>query len=129
MFSANHGESLRNTIIKYEEYVTSSSDSLSDIAYTLARKREHLGHRAFCVTKGQGKLEVMSASKPRVLPQIQYVFTGQGSTWAGMAVELLSYTSFRSDIDLMDSLLKDLPHPPQWTIKGIASNNVVHLGC
>lgn len=118
VFSANHPDSLRRSVTDYQQYVTSNCSNLADLAYTLGSRREHLVHRAFCVTDGKAPLEVTPFAKSKSCPQINFVFTGQGAQWAGMAKELLEdFPDFRDDIRAMDKVLAELPDPPSWTIE------------
>lgn len=76
-------------------------------------------HRAFCVTDGKAPLEITPFAKSKTCPQINFVFTGQGAQWAGMANELLEdFPEFRDNIKAMDKVLAKLPGPPSWTIEG-----------
>lgn len=92
---------------------------MKDLAYTLGARREHLPHRAFCVTNGNEPLEPSPVTKTRTPPQIIFVFTGQGAQWTGMGKQLMEdFSEFRNDIKEMDKVLGNLPTPPAWTIEG-----------
>jgi acyl transferase domain-containing protein len=94
--------------------------SLIDLAYTLSVRREHLPHRAFCVTHGGLPLEVSAPSKASsTTPEIVFVCTGQGAQWAQMGAKLMEeFPAFEEDIRAMDRALAKLPYPPSWTIEG-----------
>ncbi len=117
VFSANHPDSLRRSVMDYQQR---SPSVLADVAHTLGARREHLAHRAFCVTDGNTPLEISPFAKVKSPPQINFVFTGQGAQWTGMGKELLEdFIGFRDDIKAMDKALAQLPLSPSWTIEGI----------
>ncbi|PKX91350.1 type I polyketide synthase [Aspergillus novofumigatus IBT 16806] len=119
VFSANHPDSLQRLISSYQEYAARSNVLAADLAYTLAARREHLPHRAFCILNGQTWKEVSRTAKAKSAQTLNFVFTGQGAQWPGMGKELIQqYSSFRKDIHDMDRVLQELPHPPTWTIRG-----------
>ena len=119
VLSANHTDSLSTLVGRYKEYVKEKPQNLSDLAYTLGARREHLPYRTFLVTDGKEFVEGAQAIKPNSVSRLNFVFTGQGAQWAGMAKELIhDYPSARRDIEIMDQALQDLPHAPSWTILG-----------
>ncbi|KAI3325957.1 hypothetical protein HD806DRAFT_520675 [Xylariaceae sp. AK1471] len=98
-----------------------------DLAYTLASRRSNFNTRGFLVaprgdaisqsfkeqlfTTGTAASDV--ASQP-----LAFVFTGQGSQWAGMCRELfLEFPVFNKAISEMDSVLRRIPHVPDWSLK------------
>jgi acyl transferase domain-containing protein len=127
MFAGKDASSVEQTAAKASSYAEAHSDSLGDIAHTLARaasKTTQPSHRAFAVVEKQSPslpIEVSPTVKaPSRRPAVHFIFTGQGAQWAGMGTELLtSYPSFRADIKEMDKTLQQLPHPPLWTIEGM----------
>lgn len=119
VFSANHPKSLSSSIADYQRRVSTHPHLLKELAHTLGARREHLPHRAFCVTDGTGTFEPSALSKHKSTPQVVFVFTGQGAQWTGMAKQLLEdFAEFRSDIRSMDNVLAEVPNPPSWTIEG-----------
>lgn len=119
MFSANHVDSLKRRIADYQQHIAANSHLLKDLAHTLGARREHLPHRAFCITDGKEPLETSLFTKCKSSPQITFAFTGQGAQWTGMAKQLLEdFAEFRDDIRAMDNVLAELPIPPSWTIEG-----------
>jgi acyl transferase domain-containing protein len=119
IFSANHPESLRRMVENYETYLTKSPQSLADLSYTLGSRREHLLHRAFCVTSPGETLTVSTVGKTTSVPQIALIFTGQGAQWPQMGASLMKdFPVFRETIRQLDKHLSTLTNGPQWTIEG-----------
>lgn len=84
-----------------------------DLAYTLNHRRTAHQWKTFSIASSLGDLlrtidsdekefEHISSKTPR----IGFVFTGQGAQWAGMGMELMSYSEFRSSIRAADKFLK-----------------------
>jgi acyl transferase domain-containing protein len=124
LFSANTQASLKSTVEKYELFLDSNPHLLSDVAYTLANKREHRQHRTFAVCTSDN-LALSGTSAPIKVEQSQetslvMVFTGQGAQWARMGYELLrlkTNTVFGKTIALLDEVLQELgPLAPSWSI-------------
>ena len=119
MFSANDPASLTRTVNQYQEYVLRYPSALSDLAYTLGARREHMKHRAFSVISPGAPLDISPFGKAKVIPKINFIFNGQGAQWAGMGKELLTdFVRFHEDMRAMDHVLAQLPDPPDWTIEG-----------
>ncbi|KAF1979110.1 putative polyketide synthase [Bimuria novae-zelandiae CBS 107.79] len=119
VLSANTPDSLRRRVTSTETYLSSHAPAIVDIAHTLALRREHLPHRAFGIASADQVLTFSSFQKaPRAVPDIAYVFTGQGAQWAGMGASLMaSFPRFRETMAQLDSVLQALPLPPVWTIQ------------
>lgn len=119
VFSAGHPESLKHNIANQQHFIEQNPHLLKDLAYTLGARREHLAHRAFCVTDGTAPLRISPATRSKSAGQTVLVFTGQGAQWAGMAKQLWEdFDGFRRDIQDMDDILAGLPYPPSWQIQG-----------
>lgn len=120
-FSANQPESLDAMVRNYRGYLDSHPNSTADLAYTLARRREHLRHRAYVVVDSPNIPEDVPITKGKAgsVPSITYVFTGQGAQWPEMGKSLIETFSIVSEtIQQLDSFLATLKCPPQWTIRG-----------
>jgi acyl transferase domain-containing protein/SAM-dependent methyltransferase len=111
LFTANSSKSFTRLVDSYKPWIEQNPDKISDLAYTLARKRRQLPHRAFGIVKN-GVLETVSqrvqadASKPK---DVVMVFTGQGAQWPQMGRELLqSNDVFRSTIRSLDQHLQSI---------------------
>lgn len=129
ILSAYSTASLDAQVASYRSYLTttnnkSQSPQPSDVAYTLAHKREHKPYRAYAVTSEEAAAAAIiqpSASQavPDSPPHVGWVFTGQGAQWAEMGVSLLDTNAvFRGTIQKLDKFLLSLPTPPPWTIEG-----------
>ncbi|GAQ45906.1 polyketide synthase [Aspergillus niger] len=120
VYSANTTESLKKMITTYEVWAQKNPDKISDLAFTLANRREHLSHRAFAVAAQNGSVTPSAPLKAKKLPNIVMVFTGQGAQWPQMGRCLLlnpSYPVFRKTIRLLDAHLRTLEHAPDWSIE------------
>ena len=119
VFSANHPKSLSRSIDNHASYLSSHPDSLNDMSYTLSTKREPLSHRAFCIASEEDTLESSRINRPAGIPNVIFIFTGQGAQWARMGRELiLKEPSFSDSIRRLDKVLSSLPMPPSWGLRG-----------
>lgn len=85
----------------------SNSDTfnyLSDLSYTLAKRRDTFLWRSFAIANSLESLtEALKSELPRPVrvqspPKIGFVFTGQGSQWYAMGQELMVYPVFRESM-------------------------------
>jgi acyl transferase domain-containing protein/acyl carrier protein len=107
--SSTSAEQLRRTAGRLADWVTQSGDGngrgpaigLSDLAYTLTRRRGHRSVRAAVIATSREELikELREVAEGDALYQPAvaqddrgpvWVFSGQGSQWAGMGAELLA---------------------------------------
>ena len=119
LLSANNQASLKEHIVRIRDYAKRKPENASDLAYTLALRREHLQYRAFALI-GKDHQETISPPQKVIanLSGISMAFSGQGAQWPRMGAELLnSDPGFREDIRIMDNFLRTIRHPPQWTIE------------
>ncbi|OJZ89749.1 hypothetical protein ASPFODRAFT_183092 [Aspergillus luchuensis CBS 106.47] len=129
--SARSETSLRQMTSDLAEFVSHSAHPvpINDLSYTLSCRRSKMGTRGFFIesqaslNKGLDMSNLNLKSLVNEKPfQFGFVYTGQGTQWAGMAKELLSLSSvFREVISYLDSCLRAL-HPkdaPAWTLEGI----------
>jgi acyl transferase domain-containing protein len=118
VLSANNPNSLAKVIEKYRDFLTNTSLSLKDVAYTLGAHRDHMLHRVFAVINRK-TFEFSPVIKSTVSTVPVLVFTGQGAQWPKMAKELMAdYESFRVDIKKMEDSLSQLKQAPSWKIEG-----------
>ncbi|KAF4981694.1 hypothetical protein FZEAL_2581 [Fusarium zealandicum] len=118
VYSANSAESLTRMTEGYQEFIGNHPESLGDLAYTLANRRQHLSHRAFVVASKDRAGLVSPTSKVAQAPGVVMVFTGQGAQWPQMAKELLqSNDTFRGTIQSLDKHLQSVPNGPDWRLE------------
>ncbi|MDI3284216.1 type I polyketide synthase [Polyangium sp. 15x6] len=103
---------------------------LADVAFSLATTRAHLEHRAVIVaTERESAREALAAlatgrpdrrivqGRVRGSGRVVFVFPGQGSQWAGMAVPLLDASDvFRASIEACERALA--PHV-DWSLEQV----------
>ncbi|KAL7918585.1 polyketide synthase [Trichoderma austrokoningii] len=121
LLSSNSESSLKQTIEAHKTFAETTSSSLKDVAYTLARRRDHKSHRAFAIAgRVNDKLlfEEFGPESTEPAPRVAWIFTGQGAQWAEMGAELIdSNPIFRKSIRSLDAFLLGLPTPPTWNIE------------
>ena len=82
LFSASNSESLKRIAGDVENYCNSHPNSLDNVAYTLAKRREPLKLKNYCVVKHPTAPFVVSPQMKSQGPQqAAFVFTGQGAQW------------------------------------------------
>ena len=133
LMAAYDKASLDHQAIRLKEYLSShlddkDDDLLSDLAFTLGQRRSLLPWKATYVADSAGNL-IEKLNKPdlaplrsKKVPQVGFVFTGQGAQWHGMGRELLtsnpvyasaidaaatSVLKFGASYNLRDEILKD----------------------
>ncbi|KPM35703.1 Lovastatin diketide synthase LovF [Neonectria ditissima] len=118
VYSANSASSLKNMAEGYQEFLGSHPESLGDLAYTLANRRQHLTHRAFMVATRERAGLVSPTSKIGQASGVVMVFTGQGAQWPQMARELLqSNDIFKRTIRSLDKHLQSIKNGPEWSLE------------
>lgn len=97
---------------------------LSDLAYTINTKRTRFAQRAFVIAREGHEVEDFAptslkfGSVSKTIPELGYIFTGQGAQWAKMAAEAMqTFPSFLQTIRHLDAVLHSLPLSPQWTLE------------
>lgn len=110
-----------------------------DLAYTLGIRRSHLSVRGYVLARPGHQKEDLTVENLRTRIQekaysklpLAFVFTGQGAQWPEMGRGLLAeFPIFRQTIQMLDSTLQLLPHPPTWTLLGTllepAETSMIH---
>lgn len=121
--SARGGEALKALASKYVRHLAKDSSPVADIAFTANTGRAHFSDRlavvAGTIEELRERLEgyvagtagpdlTTGTTKPGGRLKIAFLFTGQGSQYAGMARELYeTEPGFRADLDHCDQLVRD----------------------
>ncbi|TMQ14960.1 MAG: SDR family NAD(P)-dependent oxidoreductase [Deltaproteobacteria bacterium] len=119
--SARSDAALAQAASELGAYLRSHGDvPLGALAATLARGREHHPHRLAVVARSQDEAaRALAAARPRRAAartgddKLAWLFTGQGSQWAGMGLGLAAdWPVFRREMDLISRALDaHLPRP------------------
>lgn len=121
--SAKSVLSLQRNLEAMANYIDNAPDlSLSALSYTTTARRTHHSFRTIVVggdvqTVKRALKELASCTDIRKIaaqsPKVGFVFTGQGSAYAGMAQQLFeSISSFQSDIRRFDAIARNQGFPP-----------------
>lgn len=121
LFTANSSKSIARLVDNYQAWLEKNPDKVSDLAYTLARKRRQMPHRAFGIFKN-GMMESVSRPTSSDLAKpsnVVMVFTGQGAQWPQMGRELLQTNDvFKASIRSLDQHLQNITgEKPQYSIE------------
>ncbi|KAF2716908.1 polyketide synthase [Polychaeton citri CBS 116435] len=119
LFSAYSAATIAPQVEAFKAFVINSEATVTDLAYTLANRRERKPFRSYAVTADKGCFEIsasIGAQAPQ--PRIAWIFTGQGAQWPSMGKELIDTDPvFRATIRKLDRFLLTLPTPPPWNIE------------
>jgi acyl transferase domain-containing protein len=120
---------IRRSVEAYSEYLPSKAHStesnyIDDLAFTLSKKRTLFPWKSFVVAGSLQELIKRLPDAPRMskhtrkgrVPQLGFVFTGQGAQWHAMGRELLLYPIFRRSLEDASNYLDQLKSP--WHLLG-----------
>ncbi|RAL08735.1 fatty acid synthase S-acetyltransferase [Aspergillus homomorphus CBS 101889] len=116
--SASTEKSLEERTSAIVEFANKYPEALSDLAYTLRIRREHMANRAFGVVRPDSPIDVSAfkSYKAQDHPVI-LAFSGQGVQWPGMGKALMKmFVEFRAAIEEMERILQSLPDGPNWSL-------------
>lgn len=109
-----------------QKYVEDHPGSVSDLAYTLALKRDEMRYRTcLLLTRNpqhsknrSGQMNFPSVKTASPSP-VSFVFTGQGAQWPQMGKALFTeYSTFANRIDDLDIVLEKIQSQgSKWSIR------------
>ncbi len=123
--SAADEVSLKETSLRFADYVEVCKPVLRDLAHTMLGRRSTLKKTFFLAESShEGVVAALRAddhnvhAKPNEADKrLIFLFTGQGAQWAQMGASLLDHSPlFRSVLHECDRYLSELPEPPAWNI-------------
>lgn len=123
--SAADDVSLKQTSLRFAEYVETSEPALRDLAHTMLSRRSTLRKSTFFTESNHaGVVAALRAEDHKVHAKptgvkkgVIFLLTGQGAQWAQMGMSLVEHSPlFRSMLYECDRKLSELPDPPAWTI-------------
>lgn len=128
VLSSSSRTGIKEVIASYSSYFEGLSPSpnffgsyLGDLAHTLNTRRSALPYKSFWVASSLDDLQnvkekTSSIYQPLEKPVLGFVFTGQGSQWAGMGRELFKYPLFRNTIYECEDVLRSFGC--RWSLQG-----------
>ncbi|KAK6827388.1 polyketide synthase [Apiospora arundinis] len=123
VYSAQSEQSLKGMIDQYNTFLEDPQDmaDISNVAYTLANRRDRLQYLAFTVRSRHqpGITSVPSLQPSTTPPFVAMVFTGQGAQWPQIGRDLFRTSSpFSETIKSLDGYLQALgPDAPDWKLE------------
>ncbi|RYP61682.1 hypothetical protein DL770_009733 [Monosporascus sp. CRB-9-2] len=138
--SAATKTSLEARVADFAAFNFGDTDIL-DLTYTLGSKRTNFPTRGFLIAPRSWNIAQSFAQKPFITSgcpasnepaPLVFVFTGQGSQWAGMCSELFTeFPVFRNAIAEMEAVLSRIPYGPDWSLReailDLKNPDLVHL--
>jgi acyl transferase domain-containing protein len=124
--SARDADVLAALARKYHRTLSQDGPELADIAFTAYTGRARFRHRLAIAAdttsqlrdhldaylRGDAARDVLAGTAPAGRPKVGFLFTGQGSQYAGMARQLYdTEPAFRADLDRCDEVLRDRLEP------------------
>lgn len=132
VLSAHSHKALAGTVESLSTFLKTNDEvDLHELAWTLQYRRTHFKYRASLSATNKNDLidrldmalktsqKSPLATQVTKVPKISIlgVFTGQGAQWPSMGKSLFLYSVFfRRTITHLESILKDIPNPPSWSL-------------
>lgn len=119
-FSGHDARALSNNMSMLKPIITQGQ--LLDTAHTLARRTRFRFRSYQVVDTGdvsetyQPEDAAIFQSEDSNVPQLAFVFTGQGAQWQSMGKALLAFEAFRSSILAQNDVICSLSNKPPWTV-------------
>ncbi|QUC18107.1 uncharacterized protein UV8b_02348 [Ustilaginoidea virens] len=121
-YSASEKNGVIRTMKSHSKYILSLQNSpsttlLRNYSYTLACRRSTLEWKGFFVARSPAeiaaKLEAaetlnLGRSLNKTEPKIAFVFSGQGTQWAQMGLDLMVFDAFRRSLEEANAYMQDL---------------------
>lgn len=103
---------------------SNAKNYLNDLAYTLAVKRTTFQWRSYYLSNSLDDLaqklatdsSLLKPVRTRGVPNIGFVFTGQGAQWYAMGRELLTFSTFKESLESASRYMQELGSP--WSLYG-----------
>ncbi|MCJ1382876.1 hypothetical protein MMC17_005989 [Xylographa soralifera] len=120
VWSAPDQASMKRLTSSYEIYFQRKAASsvntsyISDLSYTLAHKRDRALWRSFGVVSSADNIrdvfntDAAEAKRSSLIPELGFVFTGQGAQWSGMGIELTRYPIYKKSLEDADSFFRTI---------------------
>ncbi|KAL2819841.1 hypothetical protein BDW59DRAFT_119720 [Aspergillus cavernicola] len=116
VFSGTHVETVKRSITNTVDYVSTNPSRAADTSSTLACHRQRFPNRAFAVGS-VGSWDVSPVHKVGAVPDLVWVFTGQGGQYPGMGQELVvNNETARDTIKHLDQVLDEINPGRSWTL-------------
>jgi acyl transferase domain-containing protein/pimeloyl-ACP methyl ester carboxylesterase len=124
--SGRDGKALSALAERYRRHLSETDPELADVAFTANAGRAQFRHRIAITAettaqlrdrldqylRGEASRDVQAATASARAPKVGFLFTGQGSQYAGMAKQLYdTEQGFRTDLDRCDEILRSELNP------------------
>ncbi|KAL5041995.1 hypothetical protein BDW71DRAFT_211602 [Aspergillus fruticulosus] len=98
----------------YRDTISQDAERLSQLASTLATRRQRMLWRSFAVAQGDGSVSPAKPIRSSTETGLAFVFTGQGAQYVGMGSGLLAYPKFARTLEQIDCIYKSYGCP--WSL-------------